>query len=483
MGRSAGLRALESLELMEAVSGCHSLDGDIDMPVPPTPPCKLSPEGGNRSGVTYETTRHINKGQLANAYEAKDSFGKCVFLKAYISPTPAIEWYKDYIAYVKKLNQQIARSTASAYCEQAIDTFEAKVGQSKHATFFQVYEFVDGGHDLESILKKANTSPGTLKWSQRVSMAKVMLACLKQMHEARVVHCDLKPANIIMEGVEAAIGYRPKLIDMDSSILADVEAPWHGTGVGYVGSPNYYSPEHIRGGNSKPAPASDVYTSALILYDLLGQGNPYRSDDQAEYNKKALAGNPETIRIKGRLRNPEAETALADMLKKALAPEPSARPAMREIHQCLLNINADETPPTPTKPPPPPPAPLPLPLPKKDPEPKPPRPAPPPPPAPPRAGRLELKGDKEKADFGVTTQVGRRLLDRISSQGIFASEPQFELVSRSPEWFLNPQASATNSTAINKKIVLKEQKLAEGDKICLIGKSGKCAMELTVTFK
>jgi serine/threonine protein kinase len=418
---------------------------------------------------------------LANAYEAKDSIGNRVFLKAYISPTPAVDWYKAYIAYVNKLNQQIARSTASTYCEQAIDTFEAKVGHSKFATLFQVYEFVDGGHDLESILKQAETTPERLKWSQRVSMAKVMLACLKQLHEARIVHCDLKPANIIMESVEAAIGYRPKLIDMDSSILADTEAAWHGKGVGYVGSPNYYSPEHIKGGSIKPLPASDVYTSALILYDLLGQGNPYRSDDQGDYNKKALAGSPETIRLKGRVRNPDDEVALADLLKRALAPEPSDRPAMREIHQCLLGINIDETPRSPTKAPS-------LPSPRPPAAPPPPTtkemdPVPAPPSSPSSAGRLDLESDRGSMNFGVTTQVGKRLLDRISTQGIFASEPQFELISRPPEWLLKPITSAKNSTAINDKIVLKEQRLSEGDRICLIGSSGKRAMELKVTFK
>ncbi len=423
------------------------------MPVPPNPPCRLVPEGGNRPGITYETIRHINKGQMANAYEAKDSAGRRVFLKAYISPTPAVEWYRAYISYVKKLNQRIARSTAAVYCEQAIDTFEAKVGHSKHATFFQVYEFVDGGHDLESILKRANADPGSLSWSQRLSMAKVMLSSLKQLHDSRTVHCDLKPPNIIMQSVDAAIGYRPKLIDLDSSILADVEAPWHGKGQGYVGSPNYYSPEHIKGGNSKPLLASDVYTSALILYELLGQGNPYRSDDQEEYFKKALAGDPAKICLKGRLRGNSDMTALADLIKRALAPEPSARPAMRELHQCLLHVNADGGPPPPT----------------------------PPPPAC-SAGRLELRGDKNKADFGVTTIVGRRLLDGISSEGIFASEPQFELISRPPEWFLKPLPSAKNSTAINDKTVMKEQKLLAGDKICLIGKTGRRAMELVVDF-
>lgn len=49
------------------------------MPAIPNPPCKLRPESGSRPGISYETVRHINKGQMANAYEAKDSEGRRVF--------------------------------------------------------------------------------------------------------------------------------------------------------------------------------------------------------------------------------------------------------------------------------------------------------------------------------------------------------------------------------------------------------------------
>lgn len=441
------------------------------MPAPPTPPCVLKPEGGVRTGVTYQTVRHINKGQMANAYEAKDSLGSRTFLKAYISPTPAVAWYKAYIVYVKKLNQRISSSTASGYCEQAIDTFEAKVGKSNFATFFQVYNFVDGGHDLESILCRAKENPGLLSWSQRVSMAKVMLASLNQLHEARIVHCDLKPPNIIMEAVEATIGFRPKLIDLDSSILADVEAPWHGKGQGYVGSPNYYSPEHFKGGNSKPLQASDVFTSALILFDLLGQGNPYRSDDPTEYNKKVLAGNPPSIRLKGAFSKKADEATFDELLKKSLSPEPSKRPRMQDLHACLLCINTDRS----SKP---------LPPPRPTPTTKPPS-----SPQPPTSAQsivtriLEMTGDKSKGEFGISTVVGRRLLDQYSTGGIYASEPQFELVSRAQDWFLKPLPSAKNATAVNGTILSGEKKLSTGDTICLIGNSGKRAMELCVVIK
>ena len=97
--------------------------------------------------------------------------------------------------------------------------------------------------------------------------------------------------------------------------------------------------------------------------------------------------------------------------------------------------------------------------------------------------RIELRGDKSGVDFGVTMAVGQKLLKTISSGGVFASEPQFQLISRQPEWFLKPEASALNSTAINNKTVMSEQKLSRGDTICLIGKHGKRAMEVSISFK
>ena len=448
------------------------------MPVVPNPPCKLTPESGLRPGMFYETVRHINKGQMANAYEAKESSGRRVFLKAYISPTPAVEWYKPYIAYVRKVNQRIAASGAAGHCVNALDTFEAKVGKSNYPTFFQVYEFIEGGHDLESILKKAESSPGSLSWQQRFSMAKVMLASLKHLHHAKIVHCDLKPPNIQMLPVEANIAFRPLLIDLDSSILADVEAPWHGKGQGYVGSPNYYSPEHLKGGNAKPLLASDVFTTALILYGLLGQGNPYRSDEPAEYNKKVLEGKPPRIALKGNVSG--GAEALADLLIKALSPDPAVRPTMEQMHLQILGMNPTSAS---TPPPPPPPAPTPKP-------PAPPPPAPPvaetkPPshPPPPSFSRLVLKGDKEAKDFGVSMSVGRSFLDRLSSEGIYASEPQFKIEPRGADWFVCPIASAKNATAVNGVVLSGEHKLVCGDTICLIGKSGRKAMPLSVAFK
>ena len=74
------------------------------------------------------------------------------------------------------------------------------------------------------------------------------MAGIAALHEAKIVHADLKPANAyLIQDPTIAAGYQLKLIDMDFSLLADRRAPWHGH-QGYVGTDNYRSPEHMRRG-------------------------------------------------------------------------------------------------------------------------------------------------------------------------------------------------------------------------------------------
>jgi hypothetical protein len=294
---------------------------------------------------------------MANSFEAFDSAGTKVFMKCYTSPAPASSWYRSYFNHQRDLTKRLADSGVGDYCVRAHALFEARVGGSPEPTLFQAFEFIDGGHDLEHLLRRARAAPETLRWPQRVVMAKVFLAGMKRLRMAGIVHGDLKPANVQMLPTRAGVGFRPLLIDMDYAFFADRRAPWHGK-QGYIGTPNYHSPEHLLGGGVIPVLASDVFTSALILYELLGQGHPYISSDTTEYLAKARAGTPPGILFQGRLNDPAAAIAAAQGLRRALAPIARERPEMGELHALFLPLaGIDDTPPPATVYAPPPPAP------------------------------------------------------------------------------------------------------------------------------
>ena len=65
-------------------------------------------------------------------------------------------------------------------------------------------------------------------WARHVTWAKVFMSGIAALHESKIVHADLKPANAyLIKDPTIGAGYQLKLIDMDFSLLADRRAPWH----------------------------------------------------------------------------------------------------------------------------------------------------------------------------------------------------------------------------------------------------------------
>jgi serine/threonine protein kinase len=341
-------------------------------------------------------------------------------------------------------------------------TFETKVRPISKPQLVQIYEFIEGGHDLESLLD-SRKNPKGITWAQRLIMAKVFLASMKGIHKSGVVHCDLKPANVQMVPVPGSgIGFKPLIIDMDNAILSGKKGPWHGKS-GYVGTANYQSPEHLAGGDVFPLPESDVFTAALIIYELLGQGNPYASESPDEYKEKIFSGSSPEIRFQGPI-TPQAESVrFSELLRRALSPRVSVRPTMEELHKGLLPLNPGLTesipPPPPSREPP---------SPHKT--------------TPPLATeQIVLKGENGELNFGISAKVGNILLKKISSQSNYAADPQFELIRRAGTWTVVPILTAPNPTLLNDKILQNETILKNGDILCLGGRKNPAARVLKLT--
>jgi len=256
-------------------------------------------------------------------------------LKQYKSPSVTLDWYRDYVAYQKEIKRRVEASPIlKTMTVRFVDTFEAKAGP---LTYFQAFEFVKAGEDLEQILMRIADSPTSFSWEQRLLFAKVIMTCINGVHTAGLVHCDLKPPNLqLFRDAEVKTGYRLKLIDMDFSILKDKRAPWHGQ-EGYVGSPGYFSPEHLRG--EIPQTASDVFSCGLILYELLSRtGHPYRSESDGSYHEAVLghtAPLPDFSDVSA-----TDYSALAQTLHRCLAPQPSERPAAGDVLDALNGLSS-----------------------------------------------------------------------------------------------------------------------------------------------
>ena len=294
----------------------------------------------------YAIHELLNKGALANAFRATDEEGRKVFLKAYTSPTTFKPWYDAYLRYAIELNRRLGADTVLAQQSvRATDVFSATFTHdgvpTRNPCIFQAYPFISGNRNLGDLISDGYRGRA-LTGDERLMVAAIFTAALARLHGARVIHCDLKPANVQMVRIGAgdALLFRPLLVDMDYSVLADKQAPWHGDATaGYVGTPGYFSPEHLRG--DVPTAASDAFTAAIILWQLLAGRHPFLSalGDDAEpgaYRERVLAGRTDFVDgpppFLDNVRAPE----LARLMAQALSPDPAARPTVPELHAAVV---------------------------------------------------------------------------------------------------------------------------------------------------
>jgi serine/threonine protein kinase len=132
-------------------------------------------------------------------------------------------------------------------------------------------------------------------------------------HRAGLVHCDIKPQNLLITPDQ-----RLKVVDFGiARALASInpgekaEVVW--------GSPHYFSPEQAAG--IAPAPASDVYSIGIIMYEMLTGQLPFTaptSTELARMQREVLPRAPHEL-------NPDIPPELEQILLKVLSKEPAAR--------------------------------------------------------------------------------------------------------------------------------------------------------------
>ncbi len=426
----------------------------------------------------YRIEKELNAGAMAVAYKAIRG-GEAVFFKQYKSPTPTVPWYEKYVEYQQELKRRIEAGSARNFSYRFVEFFEGKFGGKN---FFQVFEWVEGGRDLEHLLEEAREE-GAVPWAQRLTLAKVLMAGMNAIHEAGIIHCDLKPPNIyLFHDPDIEAGYRLKIIDMDFSILKDVPAPWHGSDTGYVGTPRYFSPEHLKG--EVPVLASDIFTCGIILYELLTGMHPYA--DEATYSASVAEWKAPAPALLGQVNeSAELTETVLKVLHLCLHPDPRVRPTAKDVNLALRG----KFPSTLTYPPPSGP-PL-----SEGPGPKrsasksstsPPPPPPPPPHSERRFSPVELAADSGKVLMcGIRTDVGKHVCSGLGEDAKYMHDTkQFTLApdETSGEWVLEPNTAAKNQTIVNGKAVTAPVRLSAGDKVG-VGNEAKGIVKLPLTVR
>ena len=113
-----------------------------------------------------------------------------------------------------------------------------------------------------TVCRSPNSAIGAASIFAPGSLVRQVCAAVHFAHESFVVHRDLKPSNILVsdDGIPKLLDFGiAKLLDPgDGGATATVEARW---------TPNYTSPEQVRG--RAVTTRTDVYSLGLVLYELL----------------------------------------------------------------------------------------------------------------------------------------------------------------------------------------------------------------------
>ena len=164
-----------------------------------------------------------------------------------------------------------------------------------------------GGTDLKQLI--ALGAPRSL--AERLQIVEQVCAGLAFAHDNGIVHRDLKPANIQVLPDGAV-----KILDFGLARLSASDLTRTGT---IMGTPNYMSPEQVRG--ERADPRSDLFSVGAVLYEVLSGHKAFKSDSTHSTLYDVLERDPIPLRIL----LPRLPQAVAAVAERALRKDPAHR--------------------------------------------------------------------------------------------------------------------------------------------------------------
>lgn len=157
---------------------------------------------------------------------------------------------------------------------------------------FVVQEFVDG-IDLKTWMTEDHTL------AEKVQMVIGICRGLQyaHSHEKEITHCDIKPANIMVDSHG-----QPKITDFGLSFH---EKDRFGLPARMIGSPAYLAPEIVEGYVRQSDGRADIFSLGVVLYEMLTDRRPFHAPNEEVY-LEILKKDPKPIR----LRNPDVDEEL-----------------------------------------------------------------------------------------------------------------------------------------------------------------------------
>jgi predicted Ser/Thr protein kinase len=271
---------------------------------------------GEKIAGRYELEELVGHGGMSSVYRARDSL-----LERNVALKVLHEQYNADEDFVERFKRE-ARSVAQLQHPNIVTVIDRGEADGRQ---YIVFEYIDGENLKELVVRK-----GRLDIREALEIAVEVARGLAFAHGQGLVHRDVKPQNVLLNG-----DGRAKVTDFGIARSVDVEGMTE-TGT-VLGTSNYIAPEQASG---QPVDAqTDVYALGVVLYELLAGEVPFPGETFVAVAMKHVHESPPNLLDV----RPDVPLRVAAAVDRALEKDPDQRfPSMdalaAELESCLAEL-------------------------------------------------------------------------------------------------------------------------------------------------
>lgn len=263
----------------------------------------------------YTIQEKVGGGGMANVYKAHDNkLGRDVAVKIlkqeFVNDNELVDNFRKESYSAAKLNHP-----------NIVGVFDVGVDDiDGEKNYYIVMEIVNGKTLKDLILEK-----GKLSISETINYAIQICEALLCAHSNGIVHRDIKPQNIILNGDNV-----PKVTDFGIAQGTNKNTM---TEKDIIGSVHYFSPEQAKG--EKTDERSDIYSLGILFYEMVTGELPFDGDNPISIALKQVH---ENISIPSRI-NPEVPKSIDELILTMTDKDPKRRyKSLKEVISDLRDI-------------------------------------------------------------------------------------------------------------------------------------------------
>jgi eukaryotic-like serine/threonine-protein kinase len=265
----------------------------------------------------FEVEELVGAGGMSSVYRARDAL-----LERHVALKVLHQQYGDDEEFVERFRRE-ARSVAQLSHPNIVTVIDR--GEDRGRQFI-VFEYIDGENLKQLVVRR-----GRLAVREALELAIQVARGLAFAHESGIVHRDVKPQNVLLNGDGQA-----KVTDFGIARTMNVDGVTQAGTI--LGTSNYIAPEQASG--QEVDAHTDVYSLGVVLYELLAGDVPFPGENFVSVALKHVNDPPPNL-LEVRRDVPPRVAAAVD---RALEKDPRRRfPTMdsfaAELAACLAALD------------------------------------------------------------------------------------------------------------------------------------------------